>query len=101
VKIEQSALDSYPSDKEILVNQLKHYSSIKEATPMIFADKTILNGFEHYGMDRRRLTLETKSECTFSFMIRPVWSSLSISLTNQKPSFSTTADLRLLDSIAN
>ena len=39
VKIEQSAPDSYSSDKEILVNQLKHYSSIKEATPMIFAER--------------------------------------------------------------
>ena len=55
VKIEQSAPDSYAADKEVLVNQLKHYSSIKEAHPMIFADKTILNGFEHYGMDRDKI----------------------------------------------
>jgi hypothetical protein len=55
VKIEQSAPDSYAADKEILVNQLKHYSSIKEAHPMIFEDKTMLNGFEHYGMDRDKI----------------------------------------------
>ena len=55
VKIEQSAPDSYAADKEILVNQLKHYSSMKEAHPMIFQDKTMLNGFEHYGMDRTKI----------------------------------------------
>ncbi|HKR60011.1 MAG TPA: hypothetical protein VJS64_09750, partial [Pyrinomonadaceae bacterium] len=55
VKIEQSAPDSYASDKEVLVNQLKHYSSIKEAHPMIFEDKTMLNGLEHYGMDRDKI----------------------------------------------
>ena len=55
VKIEQSAPDSYAADKEVLVNQLKHYSSLKEAHPMIFEDKTMLNGFEHYGMDRDKI----------------------------------------------
>lgn len=55
VKIEQSAPDNYLADKEILVNQLKHYSAIKEAHPMIFEDKTMLNGFEHYGMDRDKI----------------------------------------------
>ena len=55
VKIEQSTPDSYAADKEVLVNQLKHYSSIKEAHPMIFEDKTMLNGFEHYGMDRDKI----------------------------------------------
>lgn len=55
VKIEQSAPGSYAADKEVLVNQLKHYSSIKEAHPMIFEDKTMLNGFEHYGMDRDKI----------------------------------------------
>ena len=33
VKIEQSAPDSYALDKEVLVNQLKHYSSIKQTPP--------------------------------------------------------------------
>src|SRR5678810_763838 len=46
VKIEQSAPDSYAADKEILVNQLKHYSSIKEAHPMIFEDKKMLKTHE-------------------------------------------------------
>lgn len=55
VKIEQSAPDGYPQDKEILVNQLKYYSSTKEATAMIFTDKTMLNGFEHYGIDRDKI----------------------------------------------
>jgi hypothetical protein len=55
VKLEQSAPNSYAADKEILVSQLKHYSSIKEAHPMIFEDKTMLNGFEHYGMDRDKI----------------------------------------------
>lgn len=55
VKIEQSAPDNYSSDKEVLVNQLKHYSTIKEATPMIFEDKTMLNGFEHFGVDRNKI----------------------------------------------
>jgi len=57
VKIEQSAPESYLQDKEILVNQLKHYSSTKEATAIIFADKTIINGFEHYGVDRDKIDI--------------------------------------------
>jgi hypothetical protein len=55
VKIEQSAPDSYAADKEILVNQLKYYSTIKEAHPMIFEDKKMLNDFEHYGIDRDKI----------------------------------------------
>ena len=55
VKIEQSAPDSYAADKEILVNQLKYYSTIKEAHPMIFDDKKMLNDFEHYGIDRDKI----------------------------------------------
>src|SRR5215470_2865086 len=55
VKIEQSASDSYVADKEILVNQLKYYSSIKEAHPMLFEDKKMLNDFEHYGIDRDKI----------------------------------------------
>ena len=55
VKIEQSDPDSYVADKEILINQLKHHSSIKEAHPMIFEDKKMLNDFEHYGMDRDKI----------------------------------------------
>jgi|SRR5215203_5705272 len=55
VKIEQSARDSYHKDKEILINQLRYYSSTKQATTIIFADKSLLNGFEHYGMDRDKI----------------------------------------------
>ena len=55
VKIEQSDPDSYAADKEILVNQLKYYSTIKEAHPMLFEDKKMLNDFEHYGIDRDKI----------------------------------------------
>ena len=55
VKIEQSAPDSFAADKEAIVNELKHYSSIKVDHPMKFQDKIILNGFEHYGMDRDKI----------------------------------------------
>jgi hypothetical protein len=57
VKIEQSAPDSYARDKETLVNQLKHYTSTKEATGMIFADKMLVNGFEHFGLDRDKIDI--------------------------------------------
>jgi hypothetical protein len=57
VKIEQSTPDSYAQDKEILVNDLKYLSSTKEATAMIFADKTLLNGFKHYGIDRDKIDI--------------------------------------------
>ena len=57
VKIEQSAPDRYTQDKEILVNELKHYSTIKEATGMPFTDKTLINGFEHYGIDRDKIDI--------------------------------------------
>jgi hypothetical protein len=57
VKIEQSAADRYAQDKQILVNQLKHFASTKEATAMTFTDKTLLNGFEHYGLDRDKIDI--------------------------------------------
>lgn len=55
VKIEQSAPDSFEQDKQILIDQLKFYTTTKEATPMIFSDKVLLNGFEHYGLDRGKI----------------------------------------------
>ena len=55
VKIEQSAPESYAADKKILADELKYYSAIKEATAMIFTDRKILNGFEHYGIDRDKI----------------------------------------------
>ena len=57
VKIEQSAPDMYARDKETLVNQLKHYTSTKEATAMIFTDRMLVNGFEHYGLDRDKIDI--------------------------------------------
>src|SRR5689334_8940635 len=55
VKIEQSSADSYEQDKQILIDQLKYYTTTKEPTAMIFADKTALNGFEHYSLDRDKI----------------------------------------------
>ena len=55
VKIEQSATDKYEQDKQILINQLKHYATTKQATAMIFTDKVLLNGFEHYALDRDKI----------------------------------------------
>jgi hypothetical protein len=55
VKIEQSAPESYTADKKFIVDELKHYSSTKERTAMILTDRTILNGFEHYGIDRDKI----------------------------------------------
>ena len=52
VKIEQSAAQSYISDKDAIIRSLKHLTSTKQATNVIYADKTDLNGFEHYGLDR-------------------------------------------------
>jgi len=57
VKIEQSAPNRYAQDKEILVNELKHYSTIKGATGMPFSDRTLINGFEHYGIDRDKIDI--------------------------------------------
>ena len=57
VKIEQSAPDRYAQDKEILVNELKHYSKIKAATRMPFSDRTLINGLEHYGIDRDKIDI--------------------------------------------
>jgi hypothetical protein len=57
VKIEQSAADSYARDKETLVNQLKHYTRTKEATAMIFTERMVVNGFEHYGLDRDKIDI--------------------------------------------
>jgi hypothetical protein len=57
VKIEQSAADSYEQDKQILVDQLKYHTTTKELTKMIFTDKTALNGFEHYGLDRDKIDI--------------------------------------------
>jgi len=55
VKIEQSDPASYADDKEKVINEQKYYSSTKQATGIIFTDKTMLNGFEHYGIDRDKI----------------------------------------------
>lgn len=55
VKIEQSDSTSYQQDKERIISSLKYFATAKEATPIIFADKSELNGFEHYGIDRDRI----------------------------------------------
>lgn len=57
VKIEQSDAGSYDQDKQILVNQLKHFTTTREATALTFSDKTLLNGFEHYGIDRDKIDI--------------------------------------------
>jgi len=55
VKIEKSSADSYEEDKQILIDQLKSFTTTKETTAMIFTDKIALNGFEHYGLDRDKI----------------------------------------------
>jgi hypothetical protein len=55
VKIEQSETSSYAQDKERVINELKYLSTTKQATGNIFSDKTMLNGFEHYGLDRDQI----------------------------------------------
>lgn len=55
VKIEQSDPASYLEDKEKVINELKNYSTTKQATGIIATDKTTLNGFEHYGIDRDKI----------------------------------------------
>jgi hypothetical protein len=57
VKIEQSAPESYARDKETLVNQLRHFTSTKEPTGIIFTDQMPVNGFEHYGPDRDKIDI--------------------------------------------
>ena len=52
VKIEQSEAQSYPADKEVIIRSLKNLASARQATKVLFEDKTELNGFEHYGADR-------------------------------------------------
>lgn len=55
VKIEQSDAQSYAQDKEIVINQLKHLSSSKQAKMMLIADKMMLSGFEHYAIEREAI----------------------------------------------
>lgn len=52
VKIEQSDAGSYAQDKERVINDLRHAASTEQATKILLADKSILNGFEHHGIDR-------------------------------------------------
>ena len=55
VKIEQSSAESYDKDKEILINQMKYFTTTKEPTGMILSDMVLLNGFAHYGLDRDKI----------------------------------------------
>ena len=55
VKIEQSDSSTYPQDKERVIDELKHLSQTKQATGNVYLDKAILNGFEHYGLDRDQI----------------------------------------------
>jgi hypothetical protein len=55
VKIEQSEPSSYARDKQAVVGELKYLSTTKQATGNVFSDKSVLNGFEHYGLDRDQI----------------------------------------------
>ena len=55
VKIEQSDPASYAQDKEMVISSLKNVASTKQATGIVYSDKTMLNGFEHYGTDRDKI----------------------------------------------
>lgn len=55
VKIEQSDPAHYARDKEILIDEKKHFATIKEATAVVFTDKRSFNGFEDYGFDREKI----------------------------------------------
>jgi hypothetical protein len=55
VKIEQSVPADYLQDKETIISSLKYFATAKEATGMTFSEKSSLNGFEHYGLDRDRI----------------------------------------------
>lgn len=55
VKIEQSDPARYAQDKEILINEKKHYATVKDKTAMVFTDKKLINGFEDYGFDREKI----------------------------------------------
>jgi hypothetical protein len=52
VKIEKSDPQSYAQDKEVVINELRHLSSSNQAANILFSDKVMINGFEHYGIDR-------------------------------------------------
>jgi hypothetical protein len=54
-KIEASDPASYKQDKENVISSLKDLASHKQATGIVFADKSELNGFEHYGIDRDQI----------------------------------------------
>jgi hypothetical protein len=55
VKIEQSVPADYLRDKETVISSLKYFATAREATGMTFSEKSSLNGFEHYGIDRDRI----------------------------------------------
>jgi len=52
IKVEQSNAQDYTSDKEMVRSQLQYSASTKQATKIIYQDKTLYNGYESYGMDR-------------------------------------------------
>lgn len=55
VKIEQSDAALYLQNKHAHISSLKYLSASNQATPIVFTDKSMLNGFEHYGIDRDRI----------------------------------------------
>lgn len=55
VKIEQSDAALYFQNKDPHISSLKYLSASDQATPIVFTDKSMLNGFEHYGIDRDRI----------------------------------------------
>jgi hypothetical protein len=52
VKVELSDSQSYADDKLKVVADLKQAAATERSSKVLYADKTILNGFEHYGVDR-------------------------------------------------
>lgn len=55
VKIEESDEAVYLRNKLAIISSLKFLSTSEQATPIAFTDKSMLNGFEHYSIDRDRI----------------------------------------------
>ena len=52
VKVELSDPQSYEEDKQKVIDDLKRAAATDRVSKVVYSDRTILNGFEHYGVDR-------------------------------------------------
>ena len=102
VKLEQSDAPVYLQNREAIIASLKYLSTSDQGTPIVFTDKSMLNGFEHYGIDRDRIDVGevVGTRVFFSDRLRLTITIYFLNQLDRRPTQQRSGGNRKFDSIA-